>query len=74
MLDAIEIKKLTQNVENPINSYKCCLQEITYNNRNVNEDENRNANFFHDECEKCPRIASFSHVLQLLDGDNIDNV
>ena len=75
MLDAIDIKKLSQNLKNPISSYKGCLQEITCKNRGVNDGENRNANCFLDECEKFPGIPSFSQLLQqLLEGKNIDYV
>lgn len=75
MLDVIDIKQLTQNSENLISDYKGCLQEITCTNRGVNDGENRNANCFLDECEKCPGIASFSQLLQqLLERKNFNNV
>ena len=75
MLDAIDIKQLTQNSENPISGYKGCLQEITCKNRSVNGGENRNANCFLDQCEKFPGIASFSQPLQQFsEGENTDNV
>ena len=75
MLDAIDIKQLTKNSENQISGYKGCLQEITCENRGMNDGENRIANCFLDEREKYPGIASFSQLLQqLLEGENIDNV
>lgn len=51
MLDAINIRQLTEHLENLISDYKGCLQQIKCKNPSVN--------CFLGECDKCSDIASF---------------
>lgn len=67
MLDAVNIKSLTDGSENPIIDYKDCLRRITC----VNSSDK----CFLGECNNCPLITDFSEfLLSQLDEKNIDYV
>lgn len=67
MLDAIDIKVLTEHSQSPIRDYKDCLKQITC--------ENPSENCFLGTCAECPSIANFSNFLQqLLDEKHIHHV
>lgn len=67
MLDAINVKDLTKNWENPVKDYKDCLGMITCNNPT-------NACYFN-ECELCPDIQDFhDKILESMQEANIFEV
>lgn len=67
MLDAVNIKKLTEKSEKPICDYKDCLQQITC----TNPSEECSLG----ECEKCPNISDFTlNIQKLLEEQNIHNI
>ena len=64
MLQALNIKKLTENLDNPLSDYKDCLKRITCKNP-TNECHLNN-------CKKCPSIDDFSEFLiELLEEHEI---
>ncbi|KYN18869.1 hypothetical protein ALC57_08809, partial [Trachymyrmex cornetzi] len=67
MLDAINVKYLSQQTDKPIADSKDSLQQIMC--------ENRSPNCHLDDCTECPGILHFSiYMLQLLHDNNILNV
>ena len=67
MLDAIDIQKFTKNQEDPICSYKDCLQQIMC--------KNSTPDCHLDECSKCPGSENLtSRLLEILDGANISQI
>lgn len=67
MLDAVNIKKLTEKSEKPICDYKDCLQQITC----TNSSEECSLG----ECKKCPNISDFTlNIQKLLEEQDIHNI
>ena len=67
LLDAINVKELTEDSQNPINDYKDCLKKITCNNPNEK--------CYLGECDKCPGVVDLLQFFQqLLEEKNLHQV
>lgn len=67
MLDAIDIQNLTKNEEQPINSYKDCIQQMVC--------ENPTSECHLDECSKCHGSEkASSYLFELLSKANISQI
>lgn len=67
MLEAINIKNLSKNWENPIKDYRDCLKVITC--------ENSTEQCHFNECDKCPEVQSLQDkILRELEEENISEV
>ncbi|KYM95356.1 hypothetical protein ALC62_00146 [Cyphomyrmex costatus] len=67
MLDAINVAKLTEQLESPINNYNDCVQSIVC--------KNPTSDCFLDLCDQCPTADNISHLLtEALRNASIDEI